>query len=315
MLQMKIPDYIINWTKSFLDNRQFKVKVNNSTSNLGKILAGVPQGAIISPLLFLIYINDIPQRDKSNQSGSELYADDLASFFIYGEDSRLASSINIYLNKLEKWLKKWKFKVSAEKCSYIIFSKIKQGKHYNLRLNNKMIPYCSEPKFLGITFDEKIKFDSHFRMIRKRCFERLKVIKILANKKWRLKQETLVSIYKTLVRSIIDYSSPIYNQINNDLKEHIAVVQNSAIRSIFKKDYLTSREILNKIGEENKLCTIENRMYNLSKSYFMKAIEVNNPLIIKIIREFKNGFSIREIKRPTPLCLIWNDKEFKNYII
>jgi hypothetical protein len=66
LTQMKTHRYIVNWVKNFLNDRGFKVKINESISSLGKISAGVPQGAIISPLLFNIYINDIPKRDKSN---------------------------------------------------------------------------------------------------------------------------------------------------------------------------------------------------------------------------------------------------------
>ena len=80
---MKIPKILILWICDFLNDRCFSVKINNYVSTVKPIYALVPQGAVLSPTLFSIYINDIPKVEKKNHSNSLLFADDLASFFIY----------------------------------------------------------------------------------------------------------------------------------------------------------------------------------------------------------------------------------------
>ena len=77
---MKIPPQIISWIFDFLQNRTFSVKINEIFSSKYPITAGVPKGAVLSPILFSIFINDIPKTESKNKSNSLLFADDLASF-------------------------------------------------------------------------------------------------------------------------------------------------------------------------------------------------------------------------------------------
>ena len=94
---MNIPEYFIRWIKSFLSNRFFLVNINGSESKKFSINAGVPQGSVISPLLFNIYINDLPKRDKTNLCYSLLFADDLVTYFIFKKEGRIEYDINNYL--------------------------------------------------------------------------------------------------------------------------------------------------------------------------------------------------------------------------
>ena len=152
-----------------------------------------------------------------------------------------------------------------------------------------------------------LNFNHHFKSIRQKCFERLKLIKILANKKWNLKTDIHITIYKSLIQSIFYYSSIIHNQINTGLKEYLTVVQYNAIRTIFKLHYSTHRTTLVEIGMNNNLVPIELRSKQLNVNYFLNAINVSNPLIVKLIYEYKNGIYSRSIKKTTPLCEVWNE--------
>ena len=91
--------------------------MNGQTSKDFPIKAGVPQGSVISPLLFSIFINDIPRKDKTNNEYSLLFADDLITFFIFKSKRNLEHRINSYLKELEPWLTKWKMKISIEKSA------------------------------------------------------------------------------------------------------------------------------------------------------------------------------------------------------
>ncbi len=96
LVMLKCPLYIVN----FLKDRKFQININGTLSDLADILCLVPQGSILSPLLFSIYINDISKRNISNSSESLLYADDLATFFIYKKNGNIENMINNYLKEI-----------------------------------------------------------------------------------------------------------------------------------------------------------------------------------------------------------------------
>jgi hypothetical protein len=145
------------------------VHSENVHSEKRHILAGVPQGAVISPILFSIFINDIPQKNQSNISFSLLYADDLSSSFIFKRSGNIESIVNKYLRFVKEWLCKWKLNMSAHKCSYIVFSQNKKINHtlklYLSKSNQKkedLISKENNPVFLGVIFDKYLNFNKHF---------------------------------------------------------------------------------------------------------------------------------------------------------
>jgi hypothetical protein len=164
MARLNIPVYLINWVKAFLSNRSFKVKVNNSYSAEFPILAGVPQGSAISPVLFSIFINDMPLMDNLNLAYSLLFADDLVSFFCFDREGKLKSKVENYLKSIEKWVTKWRLKMAASKCCYTVFASMPYQLNFKPKLFGVAIPNDKNPKFLGVKFDERLTFSTHIAL-------------------------------------------------------------------------------------------------------------------------------------------------------
>jgi hypothetical protein len=167
-------------------DRSFVVRVNDELSQPCPISAGVLQGAVISPILFSIYINDILVNNKQNFSYYLLFADDLASISCFKKPGKLMSFIRGYMLKLEIWLRKWKLKMSAEKFSYSVFNNYYKKMNLDIKLYDKNIPHYETPKFLGVYFDERLTFKRQIAEIRNKCVQRLNIIKIISHRSWKI---------------------------------------------------------------------------------------------------------------------------------
>ena len=303
LTQLKCPLYLLKWLKEFLKERKFRVKINNVISDLAEITAAVPQGSPLSPTLFDAYINDIPKRDTSNCSSSLLYADDLATMFIFNKRGQIEQTINKYLVSIEKWLIKWKLKMSASKCNYTIFhSGPTRPVSLNLNLFGSKIPFEENPTFLGITFDERLTFKNHVKNVKTKVQNRLNIIRIISSNFWKLNSTFLLQIYSALVRSITDCLAFAVSRLSNDKLDTIQAIQNSAFRSMFHLPFDTSSEKLRDLAKSYGFPSLVDRANYLNETYFEKCMNFSNPLIIKLACEYRKGFQARNIEHRTILC-------------
>jgi hypothetical protein len=207
LIYMNVPMYIIRFVKDFLSGRTFKVKVNDKFSKEYPISCSVPQGSVLGPLLFLVFIGDIPVSGSQSISYSALFADDLGTLFFFNKQGYINKMVKNYLSKLDEWLFRWRMKMNPSKCNYTIFSGIGRGcLEFDLHINGGRIPYNPEPLFLGVTFDERLCFATHFANLRSRALKRLNIIKIFSHGSWHLNCTTLTNLYRALIGSIFDYS-------------------------------------------------------------------------------------------------------------
>lgn len=151
---------------------------------------------------------------------------------------KVRALIDNYLLNLEDWLNSWRLNMAANKCNVIRFEKRKQSNNeFKFKLYGNEIPHTNTIKFLGITFDKSLSFKDHFQNIKQKCVDRINIIKIISYKTWKLKKKTLLNVYKSLIRSIIDYSSFIIPLINTQMYNSIQAIQNNIIIIIFKQPW------------------------------------------------------------------------------
>jgi hypothetical protein len=310
LFQYSIPVYLINWLHNFLTNRKFSVKVNDYESDEHPISAGVPQGAVLSPILFCLYINDAPLLFDKWKCYSLLFADDLVFLFSFKRFSDIKNRVKKELNKLEKWLSNWRLKIAVEKCQFTVFTQNKINiEEIELEMYQERIVYERNPKFLGVSFDPRMIFNYHIEQVKIKCIKRLSIIKILSHRSWKLSKRVLILLYYSLIRSIIEYNSFIVHTITATQRTVLQTIQNKALKVILKPPFRTN---LQRLGLQYRVLPIESRMMMLSTKYIYKAISVSNPLIKILIEEYLELYENLEEIKQSPLW--WEKEDLKEII-
>ena len=225
---LNIDGNMYNWIKDFLTGRTFQVKVGNSISEKFNLENGTPQGSVISPLLFLLMINDFPQTIENVQNA--IFADD-CSIWKSGRDvNKIIKSLQTNLGKISSWCELWGFSLSKEKTIAVIFSRKTPYGLTDLYIHDNPIPWKKEIKFLGLIFDARLTWESHINYIYEKCKKRINLMRCLSGTSWGANKTTLMLIYKALIRSVMDYGCIAYNTASEAIKKKLNKIQSECLR-------------------------------------------------------------------------------------
>ena len=155
---------LLLWFQDYLSNRMQRVVINGQNSNWNIIGAGVPQGSVLGPLLFLLYINVIVQ--SVTHCNIRLFADDTCIFIEVNDRDEAAELINADLKKIHEWSKKWLINFAPSKTKSLIIS---TKKDFNLNpplfLNNQHIEEVKSHTYLGVTFCRNLRWSAHINSV------------------------------------------------------------------------------------------------------------------------------------------------------
>ena len=228
--QNGISGNLLKLLRDFLSHRKQRVVINgqhSSWNNAGG--GGVPQGSILGPLLFLIYINDLSNNLSSN---FKLFADKL--FSVVNNIHTSAATLSQGLKAITNWAFQWKIIFNSDlskQAQEVIFSrKIKKLLHPTLLFNNIPLNNSLFQKHLGLTLDMKLNFSEHVKSITKKIS---KTMGLLRKFQQILRRSALLTIYKTFIRSWLDYADIIYDQAyNSAFDDQLESIQYNACLAI-----------------------------------------------------------------------------------
>jgi len=221
-----------DWFRNYLSNRRQFVAINNIDSNLGNVNCGVPQGSVLGPLLFLIYVNDIA--NASPNSDIRLFADD-TNVFVFGKSlSETNLKAEKVVNELDQWFLANKLSLSIDKTCYSIFGchDIISKHSNNLKLNDTVITKVDRCKYLGVMIDNDLKWQSHIDLIYSRL---LKFTGIFYKLRCYLSVDVLRLLYFAFVHSQILYGIEVYANTCHAQLHKLCVLNNKILRILQNK--------------------------------------------------------------------------------
>ena len=225
-LRGRLPTFIEN----FLADRAMQVRVGSSLSDYYDQEQGVPQGGVLSTTLFSIKINDIV-KCLGNLTDCSLYVDDFCICYRSKSMATIERQLQQNLNKIENWATSNGFKFSKSKTQCVHFCQLrKQHDDPVLHLYGSPIPVVEESKFLGILFDRKLSFIPHIKYLKAKCLKALNLLKVLSHTSWGADRTTLLKLYRSLVRSKLDYGCIIYGSARKSYLQMLDPIHNQGLR-------------------------------------------------------------------------------------
>ena len=231
-----------NWFASYLHNRKQYVVFNKSESEYKEISCGVPQGSILGPLLFILYINDIEH--VSDIIKPILFADDTSLFHSHACFNTLIQEVNIQLHQLSTWFNTNKLSLNTNKSNFIIFTP--NGKKYNIseaeiNINGSKIKHVKCTTFLGITIDEHLDWKVHIDNLSYKIARNVGVLNKLKNF---LPAYIMKTLYSTLIESHLQYCTLLWANSHVTNIRKLQLLQKKAIRIITSSHYIAHTEPL-----------------------------------------------------------------------
>ena len=280
---------LYKWFENYLSDRYQRVTIGGQTSSWGQIKSGVPQGSVLGPLLFLIYINDIASVTEFSEV--RLFADDTILYLFVDNPVANSAALNRDLEKLSKWASDWLVKFSPTKTKAMTISwKTKLPNFPPLIMSGTPLEEVQSHKHLGLTFSKDLDWREHIENLVTKTNQTLGVINAL---KFKLDRNTLEKLYYAFIRSKLEYGNIVWDDCSQELIDLLEQVQYRASKIVSGAIHRTSHDfVYNELGWE----TLEQRRKKQRLKVFYKAVNKEAPLYLQQIipnRRNVNRYQLR----------------------
>jgi hypothetical protein len=264
---------ITRWLICYIRGRSARCSYNSCISSPRPVHAGVPQGSVISPVLFNSYVSDFPQSAPLITS----YADDFTAAAGAVRIADASAVLSSHSSDVAAWARRKGLSVSIPKSHTTLFTsdthQSQTDPHVSWEGSN--LPLCRTPKILGVTFDPHFTFSPHIAAICQRARPRLNILKSLAGTSWGQQKETLLVTFKALIKSLITYAAPVwFPNASPSAISKLQTIQNSALRIATGSLQMASASHLH---SEAEVLPVAEHLSLLCSQYLASALRPHHP--------------------------------------
>lgn len=261
---------LLSWFKDYLTDRQQHIILNGEKSSTTTVTLGVPQGSVLGPILFLIYINDIS--GIFPESKTILFADDMTLYLTGPSPDQLIHSANNELEKLHEWCLCNRLTINISKTYFMLFTVKRDLNLPRLQINNQTISKTDKIKFLGVTYDDSLNFRYHTSNLTLKISRH---IALLYQIKDFMPEDVIKAIYYAHIHPLLTYCNPIWcttyatylTPLKLQLKKIIRIITNSSYlehtNPLFKDTKMLKLEDITKLAIGTLMYKNRNSMQNL----------------------------------------------------
>ena len=302
LLRYQLPTKVVRIVASFLHSRKLFVQENNIQSSAVDMTCGSPQGAILSPLLFILFTSDLPVSNEDNE-GAAIYADDLTIWCTGTSFADAFLTLQHRLNKIDDWCKTWNMNVAPSKSSALYITNKRSATRskslHNFMLDNSAIPWVETSVFLGATVDDKLSWRPQVDKLIKDSKKKVSAIRRLAKICPSGSSDIVTDVFHSLVTSSFAYITPALMGMQNSLWAEIDKFHAGALKTIYGLPMGTNNErVLTQFARE-KLSV------KLIKAGIKRIGNIVRGvgLVRELIMKNKGGYSLQRHRSPIQHCL------------
>ncbi len=290
LMNLGITGNMLNWIKNFLENRTNRVKIGNYFSTEYTLQNGTPQGSSLSPLLYLIMVNDFPK--LSQFTSDAFFADDCTVWRSGTNLSQIVFHLQNDLDLISDWCRSWGLTINTEKTTGIIFTNRQLNiNSVILKIDNKPIVFKNTCKLLGVIFDSHLTWKAHIDYLVDKSKKCLNVIRCVSGTSWGANKGTLITIYKAIILTLFDYCCFVYSNTARSNSKKLDTIQYKSLLIATGGIKGTSLNAL--LGECGEL-PLAYRRQKLTVNYLLKLYQ-NNTNSANCILNDKKFFQLEKV--------------------
>lgn len=263
-------------------------------SELRNIKAGVPQGSVLEPILYLIYTYDLPQ-DSDVMIAT--FADDTAILAVGEDEVDAKIKLQKAADQVNAWTKKWRIKINETKSLHVNFTNRKYD-YKPVYINQNIVPHANSAKYLGMTLDAKLRWKEHVKKKREQLGIQLKKMHWLIGRRSELSTHNKLMLYKQVLKPVWLYGIQLWGCTKKSNVKIIQTFQNKVLRDIVKAPWYVSNDIIHR---DLKIETVEAEIQKQAKKHELRLHQHQN---VEVLQLLDNAELVRRLKRLKPFELI-----------